>query len=219
MMSWSWEGEDVLARKIMLDVFGVAKGFYVDIGAHHPFNLSNTALLYQEGWRGINIDAMPGSMKEFRRHRPQDVNLEVAISDTPGTGTFYMWSEPGLNGFLDEATVRAHQARGITLQGTAEVACRPINDVLGEHAAGRTIDLMNIDAEGLDIRILRAMDFERWRPTLVIVETLGMHFMEDVLNAEITAFMEENGFGLFSRLHFSCFFVDRARYARRHDRA
>ena len=212
---WSWEGEDILANKIMIDVFGISKGFYVDIGAHHPFDLSNTALLYHLGWRGLNIDAMPGSMNVFHEYRKEDINLEVAISDVPGKGTFYMWSSPGLNGFLDEKTVEAHLARGQTLLGKAEVICRPINDVLAEHVGDRTIDLMNLDAEGLDIRILRSLDLDRWRPTLIIVETLGQHFIQDVMNGDIARFMESKGFGLFSRLHFSCFFIDRARYAQR----
>ncbi len=49
------------------------KGFYVDIGAHHPFRYSNTQFFYEKGWRGINIDATPGSMDRFKDFRPEDI--------------------------------------------------------------------------------------------------------------------------------------------------
>jgi hypothetical protein len=45
------------------------KGFYVDVGAYHPFLFSNTYIFYLRGWRGINIDATPGSMKLFNKFR------------------------------------------------------------------------------------------------------------------------------------------------------
>ena len=31
-------------------------GFYLDIGCYHPIKYSNTALLHNRGWQGINID-------------------------------------------------------------------------------------------------------------------------------------------------------------------
>ena len=74
--SYSQEGEDLLLRRI----FEHQKiGFYVDVGAHHPFRFSNTYLLYKRGWRGINIDAMPGSMRLFRKFRPRDTNIECGV--------------------------------------------------------------------------------------------------------------------------------------------
>ena len=55
-------------------------GFYVDVGAHHPIRFSNTFRLYRKGWRGLNIDANPGSMKRFHHTRPRDINIEAAVS-------------------------------------------------------------------------------------------------------------------------------------------
>lgn len=74
--SYSQEGEDMILSRI----FGDKKnGFYVDVGAHHPFRFSNTYLFYKRGWLGINIDAMPGSMRLFDRFRKNDINIESAI--------------------------------------------------------------------------------------------------------------------------------------------
>ena len=50
--SYAQEGEDLLLERILGKQ---GKGFYVDVGAHHPVRFSNTFLFYKRGWRGINI--------------------------------------------------------------------------------------------------------------------------------------------------------------------
>ncbi|MFM5955986.1 MAG: FkbM family methyltransferase, partial [Dolichospermum sp.] len=71
----------------------------MDIGAHHPQRFSNTYYFYLKGWSGINIDAMPGSMKIFDDLRPLDINLEIPISDKSEILTYYEFDEPALNSF------------------------------------------------------------------------------------------------------------------------
>ncbi|ETD27688.1 hypothetical protein [Helicobacter canis] len=86
--SYSIEGEDRIVRALLWQKHD--KGFYVDVGAHHPFRFSNTYLFYTQGWSGINIDATPGSMKAFNKYRPRDINLEVGVGmgrKTGGGGT------------------------------------------------------------------------------------------------------------------------------------
>ena len=93
------EGEDIILSEFFPNK---TDGFYVDVGAHHPMRFSNTHMFYKKGWRGINIDAMPGSMKAFERKRPRDINLEIGVSGKEGEMTFYMFDDPALNGFSME---------------------------------------------------------------------------------------------------------------------
>ena len=65
-------------------------GFYVDVGAHHPKRFSNTYFFYKKGWYGINIDATPGIMENFKKMRKRDINLNIGISDTTGERDFYI---------------------------------------------------------------------------------------------------------------------------------
>ena len=70
LKSYSQEGEDMILRRL----FEKQKtGFYVDVGAHHPKRFSNTFFFYKKGWSGINIDAMPNSMRLFDKIRPRDI--------------------------------------------------------------------------------------------------------------------------------------------------
>ncbi|TLD96815.1 hypothetical protein LS71_004220 [Helicobacter jaachi] len=77
--SYAIEGEDRIVRALLWQKRD--SGFYVDVGAHHPFRFSNTYLFYTQGWRGINIDATPGSMEAFRKYRARDINLEMGIGE------------------------------------------------------------------------------------------------------------------------------------------
>ncbi|HWR59941.1 MAG TPA: FkbM family methyltransferase, partial [Thermodesulfovibrionales bacterium] len=94
--SYSQEGEDLILRRIFSNI---TNGFYVDIGAHHPKRFSNTYLFYRQGWCGINIDAMPGSMKLFNKFRPRDINLEFAVANGNNKMTYYEFNLPALNSF------------------------------------------------------------------------------------------------------------------------
>ncbi|MCD7914177.1 MAG: hypothetical protein LUG96_02180 [Tannerellaceae bacterium] len=64
--SYSQEGEDIVLNFLFENKEGY-KGFYVDIGTHHPFRFSNTAYFYKQGWQGINIEPTPGAIEVFNR--------------------------------------------------------------------------------------------------------------------------------------------------------
>ena len=169
--SWSQEGEDLILDRLL----GQRRsGFYVDVGAHHPFRFSNTQLFYRRGWRGINIDAMPGAMEAFRKARPRDINLELAVSSRREVLTFHIFDEPALNTFDPElAQQRASDGNGRRVLRTVELKTSPLTDILGEHLPPhQDIDFMSIDVEGFDLDVLRSNDWERYRPDFVVVENL-----------------------------------------------
>ena len=51
---WAQAGEDFAIENILK---GQEKGFFIDIGAHHPERFSVTKRLNLKGWTGINVDA------------------------------------------------------------------------------------------------------------------------------------------------------------------
>lgn len=188
--SYSEYGEDSFVRGYFHTKFGltaasadlrwahrrseVGPGFFVDVGAHAPIINSNTYWFYRQGWRGINIDATPGSMIPFRRHRPLDVNIEAAVSDVEGDLLFYRWQNAGIN------TLSEDHARKLTpLVGrepeTVLVPTRRLDSLLAEHLpAGQTISLLDVDVEGHDLHVLRSNDWDRYRPELLLVEDFAM---------------------------------------------
>ncbi len=205
--SWSQEGED----RVLLRYFsGQRSGFYVDVGAHHPHRFSNTALLHRLGWRGINIDAMPGSMQPFRRHRPNDINLEIGIAEIPGGAKFHIFDETALNTFDAEIAAR-HAATQYKLERVVEVPLLTLRDVFAQHLPpGVAIDLMTVDAEGRDLGVLRSNDWERHRPRLVLAESVGKT-IADLPDDPCAQFMQAVGYVAYAKTINTVFYADRRR--------
>lgn len=195
--SYAQEGED----RIMWRYFEYREsGFYVDVGAHHPARFSNTYLFYRKGWRGINIDAMPGCMKSFQRYRPRDINLEQAVGEAPAALTYYRFNEPALNGFDARLSEARHQA-GSTYKivGKEVLTTRRLDSILDEFLPhGQSIDFMSIDVEGLDMEVLRSNDWTRYRPEIVLVEVLENQRTE-LATSETGHFLGSHGYAMFAK--------------------
>lgn len=171
--SYSQEGEDLILWVLLRERIN-RPGFYVDIGAHHPCRFSNTCIFYKKGWYGINVDATPGSMRQFKRLRRRDINLEYGISCEEGEMTFFIFDEPALNTFSEELA-REYQEKGRKLIGKHTVATRTLASLLNEYMpAGTEIDFMSIDVEGHELQVLRSNDWRRYRPYILLVESLNI---------------------------------------------
>jgi len=166
-LSHSLFGEDMVVRALLP---GIRNGFYVDIGAHHPVYSSNTFHFYERGWRGINIDATPGSMDVFRLVRPRDINLEACVAEQPGVAVKFFVFEDGLLNTMDPRTAQEASERGLHPVKTVEMTTRTLTDVLRQYAPNTPIDYLNIDVEGLDESILRSIDWSGQRPTVISFE-------------------------------------------------
>ena len=94
-ISYSRSGEDLLLDDIFKQK---SSGLYVDVGAFHPVNYSNTFKFYLKGWTGINIDPNKEIMDLFKKTRPRDINLNIAVSENTGTRDYYMNNfDPSMN--------------------------------------------------------------------------------------------------------------------------
>jgi FkbM family methyltransferase len=167
-LAYSQDGEDMILRRLFERQ---ARGFYVDVGAHHPYRFSNTCYFHRRGWRGINIDPNPDAIDAFCRERPSDINVCVGISDSAGSLSFHFFNEPALNTF--DADLAAERARlpAYRLVEIRSVLVRRLDDLLAEHLpSGTRIDFLSIDVEGLDLSVLRSNDWTRFRPRTLLVE-------------------------------------------------
>lgn len=190
--SFAQEGEDILLLR-MLE--GRQRGFYVDIGAHHPKRFSNTYLFYQMGWRGINIDAMPGSMRLFRRQRPRDINIETVVGRENSVQKFYLFNEPALNTF-DPHLAEERVSIGYHIIATTQIQTRRLADLLTDvMPANCHIDFMSIDVEGFDLDVLQSNDWQRFRADFVLIEQLESQ-LDAIMQSEVYMFMTEQQYRL-----------------------
>ena len=182
------------------------KGTYVDVGAHHPYRISNTYLLFKAGWHGINIDANPITIKLFEKARPNDKNVNVGIAEKEDLLPYHRFADPASNTFSDEEAEKWKQKTWNTYLGTTEVKMRPLRDVLSQYMdESQQIDVMNVDVEGYDMEVLRSNDWERFRPKVIVIEDHQFSF-EEPEKSGVYVFLNEEGYTLKHKMKFSLIF-------------
>lgn len=194
-ISYSQEGEDLLLHRI----FEFQKqGFFVDVGALHPQRFSNTYKFYKAGWRGINIDAMPGSMKIFNKIRPEDINLEIPVSDKAENLDYYVFNEPALNTFSKELADERSKIEQYHVDQVINIKTDTLENILDAHLPkNQKIDFMTIDAEGLDFQILTSNNWAKYSPCVVLIENESE--LGEVQGSKVDLYMKEKGYQLYAK--------------------
>ncbi|MBE7639816.1 FkbM family methyltransferase [Salegentibacter sp. BLCTC] len=203
-LSYSQEGEDLILKRLF---DGQQKGLYVDVGAHHPKRFSNTYLFYKMGWRGINIDAMPGSMEKFKEVRPEDINIEAAISDKDELLTYYIFNETALNTFSkNEAEQKAGKGNYIVID-EIKINTIPLSQVLNKHLdSNKQIDFLNIDVEGYDFKVLDSIDWTVYKPSVVLIEVLNID-LENLIDSKVYKFLRERAYKMIAKTFNTLIFI------------
>ena len=143
-------------------------GRYIDIGAHHPYRSSNTCLLYQTGWSGINIDLSKTSIDLFNIARPRDTNLNFVVADKKRKVKIYESKNLGLLNTINPMFASLF----IKDKHTKKVYADSLNNLLKKYGdKNNKFDLIDIDAEGSDYSILKKIDFSKYSFKLILVET------------------------------------------------
>ena len=193
--SYAMDGED-----IAIDLFNKKKnnGFYVDVGAHHPIQRNNTHLLFKKGWEGINIDVNQFSIDLFNFLRPNDLNLQVAVSDKEGDILFFYQKKFSQLNTTDKKIAEEN------FQGKFEerkVKCQTIKNILDNSKyKNKKIDFLNIDVEGAEMKVLETLDFEIYDPSLICIEILGYRDLSkeereiEIKNDKIYKFLVDRGY-------------------------
>jgi hypothetical protein len=176
---------------------------YVDVGAYDPIGFSNTLLLHRHGWRGLNIDANEASIGRFNIHRPEDRNVWAAVSDSSREVVYYSYPTPATNRILSPSDTATKNFLGEEPISATPLVTRRLNEILTEtlQAKGQ-IGLLNIDCEHEDLTLIRHLDWERWQPLVVAVES----HTEDTTQ-ELTDHLSGKGYKLVGRLAVTLVFM------------
>jgi len=202
--SYSQEGEDAVLASFY-EGQKKYKGFYVDVGAHHPYRFSNTMAFYKRGWKGINIEPNPEAMKWFRWFRRRDINLNLGVADSNGTLTYYCFNEPALNGFSKQISEDRDTNTRYFLTKTIDVPVRRLDAILDEHVKENTeIDFFSIDAEGFDLAVLKSNNWAKYRPRYILVE--DTFDMDSPSSTPVIDFLKQQDYRLVAKTKRTLFF-------------
>jgi len=169
-VSFSQYGEDSVASYYLNQE--KEKGIIVDIGAYHPFRFSNTFLFHLKGWKTVSVDASAEAIQLFNAIRPSDINICALVSDKAETLKYHQFAEGAWNTTnADIVPVLAERGLPETqLVSTTEMQTQSVTDILAQHVGSQKFDLLDIDVEGMDIKLLLGIDLTVFRPRLIFAE-------------------------------------------------
>jgi len=200
--TFAQHGED----RFVFEYFKGKSGIYVDIGAGHPFTLSNTYLLYRSGWRGITVEPILTLHRLHQKWRPDDIHVNGVAGDNAGRQAFFELV-PSVLSTIDEKLAQSLIASGeAVLHARREVEVFCVRDLCERYANGQAIDLLTIDAEGAELSILAGCEFGERGPKVVICEL--QQFCQS-LDWQRVEFLQSRGYRLIKSLGCNGIFEQR----------
>jgi FkbM family methyltransferase len=196
-IAFSQFGEDSVLHYLFKNNYS---GFYVDVGAFHPMQFSNTYIFYRRGWRGIAIDANPIVKTTFKRFRPRDIFINSAVGANEKELDFALFSDPALNCAWDQVDNVPDDVRNSAQR--IKVSVRSLSSIFAEYDL-RTIDFLNVDCEGYDLEVLKSNDWSQWKPKVVCVEDHNIEWS----CSPIAKYLNQQGYTLISRVMLSSIFI------------
>ncbi len=185
---YSGAAEDISIRKLFPNNH---IGVYVDVGCYHPIKYSNTWALYRKGWRGVNLDIDDIKIELFDMVRHEDINITCAVSDKSEIVKYY---RAGL--FSQINSINADQTEEMDDFIVKEVRSKTLSSILDETKyKNQKIDLLSIDVEGHDFEVISSLDFDRYQPSLIVIECYEP-ILERVEKTKEYRFLNNKGYSL-----------------------
>lgn len=146
-------------------------GFYLDVGSQHPISNNNTYLLFKRGWSGINIDLDKKNIDLFNTARPNDINLNSAISSDVAEKKLYFYHDKSPINTLNKVVSDFQTA---SVKEIKRIKTTTLDIALQNLKFNNKIDYMNLDVEGHEMDIFKAFNLSLYKPSVISVEFLDL---------------------------------------------
>jgi len=220
-VSYSQAGEDAIVRFLFFDK-GINPITYLDIGTNEPDANNNTYLFYRNGSRGVCVEADVTLIKKIKKIRPRDkvLNYGVAVGDqSKGSGPqdpvngqladFYIFDVKGLNTFDKEEAIRREAFGTYKIADVVKVQLISINELISGYF-DRCPDFLSLDIEGLDLEVLRSLNYAAYPIPVICVETC--QYSENHIrpkDSSIADFLGQQGYEIYADTYINTIFVNR----------
>ena len=195
---------------IMCDFFFAKKdnGVYIDVGCHHPFLNNNTYPLYKRNWSGINIDIDYSSIDIFNFFRPNDLNIQVGVSNIVGESDLYFYHNRAAKNTLSKVM-------GSSAQKIKKINTDTLDNIIEKSKfKNKKINFLSIDVEGFELKVLKGLNLEKYKPDLIVLEYLQPNIKElseqnikKIQESEIYKYMINKNYKMINWIHADIVFV------------
>jgi FkbM family methyltransferase len=168
--SFSQAGEDAILR-FLFDDKKLTRITYLDIGTNIPDSGNNTYLFYEKGSSGVCVEADGTLIPDIQAVRPKDTILNIGVSvGEDKESLFYVFNPNGMSTFDKEEAKKREQSGQYRIVKTVKVPLVNINQLIGQNFKTYP-DLLSLDIEGLDLRVLKSLNFVEYPIPVICVET------------------------------------------------
>jgi FkbM family methyltransferase len=214
----SQSGEDAIIAYILM-VLGIPfeKCRYLDLGANHAKELSNTYYLYSNGARGVLVEANPNLIPELKFYRHEDIIINKCVDVKSNEYIdFYILSGDGVS-TPDKKAAEEFISKNPNLKIVESVKIETISveDIFMKYFNGAPT-ILNVDIEGKDLEILKSIDFDKYRPLIIIVEMIEYDttLVVGKKDTEILEFMESKDYVEYAFTGINSIFLDKKKLGR-----
>ena len=210
--SYSFGTVDLLINYFFKNKFN---GFYVDVGCQNPISDNNTYLLHKnKNWKGINIDLDPENIKLFNISRPNDININEALSSSVKEMDLYFYHKKSAINTLSKDIADRQNAKVKEIKKISTTTL----DLILEKNNVQKIDYLSIDVEGHEFEVLSGFSIQKYNPDIVSIEYLNtnsikfeFHYnnIDDVINSQIYKYFVSNNYNLVNWNHADLIFVNK----------
>lgn len=207
---FSQYGEDIIMSVILQYIFSQDYNNikYLDIGSNDPKLNNNTYFFYKNKGKGICIEPNPYYAKQYRKIRPSDtfINAGIKFSKNIDSATYYDFGilANGLNTFSEE---RKNEV--IKTYPLEKVHTLPLVDINEQFEKLNGVDIVSIDVEGLELEILKTIDFDnpKYRPKIFCIEA-NKKEIECGAETELIKYLKERDYILVADNFINLIFAD-----------
>ncbi len=154
----------------LIDKFKLYDPTYLDIGVCHPVIRNNTYMLYEHGYKkGVLVEPNPDMCRLIREYRPDNTLLNMgACADDSQFLRYYISPNPSCVG---HNTFDKAEAKRWGFTKHLDIPVNNINCII-ETYCNDTVDILDVDTEGMDLSLIKALDTERYKIKIICAETL-----------------------------------------------
>ena len=194
---------------ILNDIFkNKKKGFYIDVGCHHPIINNHTYLLHKRGWNGINIDLDFNSIDMFNFFRSNDLNKQVALTDNVGETEFFFYHNRAAKNTISKKF-------GYDAKLIKKIKTSTLDKIINEaNLSEIEIDFLSIDVEGSELNVLKGFNLKKFKPKIILLEYIEHNVKEfyqkdinTIIKSEIYLYMVANNYKLINWNHDDLMFM------------
>jgi FkbM family methyltransferase len=191
-------------------------GYFVELGANDGVAQSNTLHMERHrGWRGVLVEPVPHNYLRCCENRSADnrifcnacVSFDYRDRFVEIVYSNLLSAPVGLESDLEDPREHAEYGLRFLAEGervfTFGAVARPLNELLIEADAPRSIDLLSLDVEGAELEVLKGVDHARFRFKYLCIESRS--------KGKLVAYLAAHGYELVEPLtHHDYLFRDAA---------